>query len=349
MKARTSRRAVLRGAAATLAAASLPAGGRAAESQMVATTYPGAWEEAQRAFLLPVVTRDTKAEITLTVSQAVDTLAKITAARNDPPFDAIIMDEGPYLAARELDVFAPLPRDKIPSLAELPPAFIDPHGTGAFLSAQIIGIAYNPARIKTPPTSWLDLWKPDYKGRVGLTGMGSSLGTAWMVEIAKLHGGGETDMEPAFVALRSLLPNVGAIAANPGALGTLFQQGQIDISFNFLYVVLPLQARGVEIALAKPDSGYVVVRNSLHIVKHCRAPGLAAAYINAALGAEVQSRMAEAPYFFAPTNPKVKFGAELGKIAKDNEALAAMTNTDWAKINPQRAALIDRFNREIKA
>ena len=348
MTARTSRRAVLQGGAAALAAACLPAGVRAAESQMVATTYPGAWEEAQRAFLLPVVKRDTKAEITLTVSQAVDTLAKITAARNDPPFDAIIMDEGPYLAARELDVFAPLPRDKIPNLAELPPEFIDPHGTGAFLSAQIVGIAYNPARIKTPPTSWLDLWKPDYKGRVGLTGMGSSLGTAWMVEIAKLHGGSEANMEPAFKAVHELLPNVGAIAPNPGALATLFQQGQIDISFNYVNNIMPLAARGAPIGIAKPDSGWVLVRNSMHIIKNTKHYDLAAAWIDTALGVEVQTGMAGAPNYLAPTNSKVPFGSELLKIAKNHDELARMTLIDWAKINPVRGALVDRFNREIR-
>ncbi|MBV8167322.1 MAG: extracellular solute-binding protein [Alphaproteobacteria bacterium] len=342
-----SRRRFMAGsAAATLLGGT---GAARAADRMVATTYPGAWEEAQRAFLLPVVKRDTKSDVVLTVSQAVDTLAKITAARATPPFDAIIMDEGPYRAALDLDVFAPLPTASIPNLAALPPEFIDPQGMGAFVSAQIVGIAYNPKRITTPPTSWLDLWDPRYKGRVGLTNMGSSLGTAWMVEIAKLHGGGEDNMDPAFAALRTLLPNVGAIAPNPGALGTLFQQGQIDITFNFLYVVLPLQARGVDVAFAMPASGGVLVRNSLHIVKNCRAPELAAAYINAALGVEVQSKLAEAPYFFAPTNPKVRFGSELARVAPDNAALAKITNTNWAKINPQRAALIDRFNREIQS
>jgi len=41
--------------------------------------------------------------------------------------------------------------------------------------------------------------------------------------------------------------------------------------------------------------------------------------------------MAESPYFFAPTNPAVKFGSELAKVAKDNAELASFTNTDWAR------------------
>ena len=74
---------------------------------------------------------------------------------------------------------------------------------GLLLSVAVVPqlYAYNPKKIKTPPTSWEDMWNPEYKGRVGITGLASSLGTAFMVEIAKLHGGSETNIEPAFEAI----------------------------------------------------------------------------------------------------------------------------------------------------
>ena len=76
-----------------------------------------------------------------------------------------------------------------------------------------------------------------YKGRVGLTALNSTLGMAFMAEIARLSGGSESNLEPAFKALKDLLPNVGAISANLGAHATLFQQEQIDIApYNFNFV-----------------------------------------------------------------------------------------------------------------
>jgi hypothetical protein len=44
--------------------------------------------------------------------------------------------------------------------------------------------------------------------------------TVWMAEMARLHGGSETNLDPAFAWLKKLVPNIGAIAAsgNPGAL-----------------------------------------------------------------------------------------------------------------------------------
>jgi putative spermidine/putrescine transport system substrate-binding protein len=49
-----------------------------------------------------------------------------------------------------------------------------------------------------------------------------------------------------------------------------------------------------------------------------------------------------------PTNRKVPFGSDLSPYAKDQDDLVKNNViTDWAAINPQRAGLIERFNREI--
>lgn len=313
-----------------------------------ATTYPGAWESAHRQILLPAFAKASGASTNLVASLAVDTVSKIVASKANPAFDVIILDEGPYLAALQHDIFEKLPVDRMPHMKDLPEKFVDPRGFGAFVSGQIIGIAYNTDRIKTPPKSWTDLLKPEFKGRVGLAGMGSTLMSAWMVEMARLNGGGEENMEPAFAFVKRLLPNVSAVAANPGALATLFQQDQIDVSVHYNNNVGDLQGKGVPVALARPDTGWIHIKSTMHIVKNSRNVDLAAAYINAALAPDVQTRMAEAPYFVAPTSTRAVFSKGLQAYATDVKALEAMSTVDWAKLNPRRPEYIDRFNREIR-
>ena len=75
---------------------------------------------------------------------------------------------------------------------------------------------------------------------------------------------------------------------------------------------------------------------------------LAAAYINAALSPEVQTKMADAPYFIAPTSSKATFSKGLQAYAADTKALEAMNGVDWSKLNPRRPEYIDRFNREVR-
>jgi putative spermidine/putrescine transport system substrate-binding protein len=76
---------------------------------------------------------------------------------------------------------------------------------------------------------------------------------------------------------------------------------------------------------------------------------LAAAYINAALSPEVQSKMADEPYVIVPTSSKATFSKRLSVYAPNMKAVEAMNGVDWAKLNPRRAEYIDRFNREVKA
>src|ERR1700737_4599700 len=68
----------------------------AAES-LAATTFPGAWEESHRKILLPAFRKATNQSATLTSSQAVDTLTKLTGSGGNPPFEVVMLHEGLYL------------------------------------------------------------------------------------------------------------------------------------------------------------------------------------------------------------------------------------------------------------
>lgn len=342
------RRRVVQGLGALGASGMMPGLSLAQGKSVSATTYPGAWESAHRSILVPAFQKAAGGTTNLVASLAVDTVSKIIAAKANPPYDVIILDEGPYLAALQHDIFEKIPTAKMPNLKDIPQKFIDPRGLGVFVSGQIIGLAYNTDKIKKPPTSWNDLLKPEYKGRVGLASMGSTLMSAWMVEIARLNGGSEENLEPAFAFVKKLLPNVGAVAANPGALASLFQQGQIDISVHYNNNVGDMAAKGVPIALTKPDTGWLLIQSTMHIVKNSKNQDLAAAYINAAISEDVQTRMGDAPYFIVPTNQKVKFSKGLQAQAKDMAELQAFKTIDWTKLNPRRSEYIDRFNREVR-
>ncbi len=287
-------------------------------------------------------------QATLTASQAVDTVTKLNAAQATPPFDIVLMDEGPYLQGVSLGLFRPIVSAAAPNLQSLPARFVPPGGLGAYVSAQVFGIATNTDTVKTPPASYEDLMKPEYQGRIGLVGLDSTLGTVWMVALAKMLGGDEDHMDPAFDFVAKLLPNVGAVASNPGALGTLFQSGQIDVACHYLNNVEALKEKGIPLALSKPASGWGLVRSLMCVTRNTRVPELAARYIDVALSPPVQGALAGAPYYIAPTNATIPFGSAMAQIAPNATAMDAFVQTDWAKINLRRAEYIDRFNRLVK-
>ena len=343
-----TRREFLVAGAAVGTVALLPARALAQEKQLVAATFPGTWNEAHREILAPAFRKRAKATVTQSIILAHDQVSRLTAAKGSrAPFDVAIFDSPQVLDAVKEGLIVEYPAAKSPHFKELLPQYRDKWGP--VISMQVIGIGYNPKRIKTPPKSWDELFDPKYKGRVGLTALNSQLGIAFLAELNRINGGSETDFEPAFKALKKLLPNVGAIGANLGAYATLWQQEQIDIApYNFNFVAT-LSGKGVPVALSIPTTGAVGWHTSLHLVAKAAEPDLAVQYIDTHLDPVVQAEMMKAPFNVIPTNAKVKLeGAITQSIGKTHAELAKIRGFDWSKLNPQRGALIDRFNREIR-
>ena len=326
----------------------LPRGAFAAE-ELVAATFGGSWASVQKQVLAPYFTKQTGASVSQAPMLATEQIAKLTAAKgNQPPFDVAMLDEGPALEAIDAGLIAPYDPAKSPSYADLLPAFKGAYGPA--ITMQAIGIAYNPKTVKTPPTSWDDLWRPEYKGRVGITSLASTLGLAFLLDVNRLAGGSETNMEPGFAKLKTLLPNLAAVSANFGAHGALFQQGEIDIGVQNFNFAEDLKAKGVPIEFVKVSSGTPGWKTTMHVVKGAAKVDLAHAYIDAQISAGIQAEMVKAPWNVVPTNGKVPLGGLVAqKIAATPEDLGKFVFFDWKKVNEGRAAWTQRFNRDIRA
>ena len=281
---------------------------------LVFATFTGSWEEAHKAVLVPAFRKaNADASIVLDPMLSVDQIAKVNAARANPPIDVMLHDPGPALVAIGQDIVEPFPVEKSTYYKDLIAEAQEPMGPAPFF--QVVGLTYNPDTIKTPPTSWADLWKPEFKGKVGITNLNSTLGTGWLVEIAKMHGGSEANIDPGFKALEALKPNLAAVAANPGALATLFQQGQIDISPGNFNAIQILKARGVPVEFVAPKEGAIAFKTTIHVVKNSPNKELAFKLIEASLSPEVQTTLMNSPYLIVPTNSKVPMGGEIATRA----------------------------------
>jgi putative spermidine/putrescine transport system substrate-binding protein len=344
-----SRRSMLMSALTLGAMQVFPGLTRAQARPLVFATFTGSWEQAHRDVIVPAFRKAANnAAVVLDPMLSVDQIAKVAAARGNPPIDVMLHDPGPALQAIAQDLVEAYPVAESAHYKDLIPVAQEPLGPSAFF--QVVGLTYNPERVKTPPTSWEDLWKPEYKGRVGLTNMNSTLGTGFMVEIAKMHGGSEKDIDPAFKAIDKLKPSLSAVASNPGALAALFQQGQIDISPGNFNAIQILKARGVPVEFVAPKEGAIAFKTTIHIVKNTPNKELAFKLIEAAISPQVQSRLMEEPYLVVPTNGKVKMSGVVAKsLAKDQAELQKkFVFQDWKTINQSRSAWIERFNREIR-
>src|SRR3984957_6428745 len=150
---RIDRRGMIGGAAAFGAGLAMPSLVRAQSQTLVAATFPGTWNEADRNVISPAFKAATGAAVTQSIILGTDQVARLTAAKgNKPPFDVAFFDAPQVLDAVREGLIVEYPVAKSPHFKELLPTAQDKWGPK--ITMQAIGIGYNPNKIKTPPTSW---------------------------------------------------------------------------------------------------------------------------------------------------------------------------------------------------
>ena len=320
--------------------------------ELLATTFGGAWEEGHRTYLAEGFGQDHDVDVKIVSEPGLEAVSKVIAAQPSPPYDVILVPEGPMFMAAEEGVLEAFPKKMSENYGSIQPQYYN-EGLAPMIASQVLGIAYNSERITKPPSSLNDFWNSEYKGRVGIPALESGLGTTFFVELARMEGGSENDVEAAFEKLKELLPNLAAIASNPSSLATLLQQGEIDIAPHWFDYISGIKAKGATVDWIAPTDKVASSSSSLQIVKNAQASlDTATAYIDESLSLDVQTAMSKPPFNFLPTHQDAPLPEELAAKLSSNSSAdleSLLFIPDWRLINQNRADWIERFNREVQA
>jgi putative spermidine/putrescine transport system substrate-binding protein len=273
-----------------------------------------------------------------------DAIAQIKAAQGAAPYDTILLGEPRYLQATQEGWIQPLTAADTPGVADVYPNLQKKCAPNAVAwTVETIGVIYNPDLVPAP-ASWSDLWKPEYKGKIGMASPASNSTFLFLILLNKLFGKGEADWDAAFQKLDALKPF--KVAANPEALGQLLERKEIGLAINWSTDSAITISKGFNAKFTYPAPGpaaqvscYAVLKNSAHA-------DLAKAYVNQALGVEFQSAFSKAPYYFAPVNKNVQPPAEAAAfIPAPSDYDKLITVDDWSAVLADRETVTDRFTK----
>ncbi len=339
-----SRRVVMAGLGGVLAAPMLGVSRARAAGSIVAAAFPGSWEDGYRATVAPAM-KAMGTDLVLAPALAQDQLAKLLASQSAPAFDAMMVSPGQTTEAIARGLIEKVDPSKIKNWGKLLPAAQTEWGPN--VTVEITGFAYNPTLVPKPKTYRELFDNPVYHGKVGWVGFGSNTATLAWVEIAKAFGGGEDNMDPMFKILAEHL-NKGAVVANSGNQQiTLYQQNEIAVFISSVGNVANLKARGVPCEFAHPTTGSPALPVALHLVKGSKNPEGVYHYMDAAISADVQRKLAMPPTEVLPTNTDVPLTDSLKSFVSDAD-IKNLIYPNWTKINPNRAAWSAEFDRVVK-
>jgi hypothetical protein len=95
-----------------------------------------------------------------------------------------------------------------------------------------LGITYRTDKVKNPPKEWLDFWKPEYKGLVGMPPVSYSVGLQFFIATVHALGGDEknpADVDRGFEKMKELKASIAQQPADAGAIQQLLERGDIAV------------------------------------------------------------------------------------------------------------------------
>lgn len=312
------------------------------------TGFGGDWDRIMQEHIAQPLERSTGLKVTYTPGTAMAALAKVLASPDDPPFDVVLVDNPNLPDLIKAQATTPVTARDVKAISKLLPGMREFGDYGIPFNMTALVVAYNTKLVKTPLTSFADFGRSDLKERVGLLNLENNGGLLQLIALAESNGGSVDNIDPGFAALAKLRPNIASITSSTVNMLQLFEQEEIWAGGFFDGRVYSLQKAGKPIAMSLPAEGTYSLRSYACPVKGTKYPEAVLAYLEQCLSDEVISEIATF-FRFGPTTD-VKLPADVTKtiLLYGPEALARLKPVDWSKVAANRAAWLNRFNKEFR-
>ncbi len=199
----------------------------AQDKSITVQTWGSTWENGFKAIAQKFEAETGIQVKAVTQSSSGEGLVKLRAERDKPSVDVwfatnTIASE----AAQDQQLFVKLPQDKLTNKAELISGAIIEDWLGMYYYP--MGIVYDADAVAVAPTSWEDLWKPEYKDQIIAPAMSIYSGSL-LVVANEINGGTNANFDAGFDALGRLNDNVSLYYSSDSQARQSIVQGEGSI------------------------------------------------------------------------------------------------------------------------
>jgi putative spermidine/putrescine transport system substrate-binding protein len=328
--------------AALLAFAASPAD--AADCTLRVTTWGGNYQKTYES-VAAGFEKAHACKIEWVVGASPDHLVKARLGQVDVATNTILNS----IAGEKEGLWLPLEKSRIPNMANLyANAIYSPYTIFANVGDYVL--AYNTDKVKTPPASWDDLWKPDYKGHVSIYGFQHLPTLSLTVLEAKKNGGDVQKIEPGLQRMADLVKsgNLIGMLDVESQMVSLFQTGDAWIGMLATGRMKDLLAKGTtNVKFVRPADGTFPLITSVNVTKTAKDPAMAMAFVDYILSPEVQIAFATRN-LYAPTvkNATVPADLEYRDLLVQGEAFERLFVPDFDVMTQKKAAWENELNRK---
>ena len=320
--------------------------GPASADELVVATFGGTFVDNSKKCHAAAFEKATGSTVKYVLGSSVQTAAKMRAAGSRAEFDVAYMDSQIVKQVKAEGLLQPLEPARIEHWNDLYDASRDKDGYWVSMMFAGTIITYNTNLVKTPPTSWADLWKPEWKGKLAIPDISGTSGQQFLMAAARLNGGSVENIDPGFEAIKKLKPNVQMMYTQPDQLIPLFERGDIAVAVWYTDRTGAAAAKGVPVAAAYPKEGAIGIVPTVSVPKASPKKELAQKYIATLLSPEGQLCFAQSQ-FAGPSNKTVKLPPDLAKLVPYGDLVQRMYFPDTDLVAKKFPEWSERWGREI--
>jgi putative spermidine/putrescine transport system substrate-binding protein len=310
-----------------------------ADREITVMAWGTAWEQGLQQVAANFEKKTGIHVVPVTQSGSADGYARLQAMRDAPKID-VWFTTSSYAARATADekLFSKIPGEAFTNLGSLVPGAKTNNWVAAYYYP--LSIIYRPKLVKTQVNSWSDLWKPEFKGGLGIPDV-QTYQARMLLLSALTHGGGIDNVEPGFAALKELKPNIAMFYGSDSDVRRALAQGEIVAVVGPPSQAKPLRDDGVDVSVKTPKPA-VMMFDVMTLVNTPKKE-LAAQFMDFVVSEESQ-KIISTMFDMGPVNQKVSPSPQL---AAELPAEADQVTFDEAKINANVGAWNERFKSEI--
>jgi len=312
--------------------------------------YKGPWGEAINGCIVEPFVRATHISVTPELSMSVDTLETLRQQKQHPSIDVAWMDGGVSELAMADGLVAPMSTRSVPGIAQMFPQGVHktPAGRTYALSTGFFafGLVFDRQKIAAVPSSWWDLWKPEFAGKLSMPSPLHPMGIPLLLRLNQLLGGTSANLDPVFKQYAKLEKS--AFTDSLGGGIDDLRRGKASIAAQYASIAWLLADGGLPIDYVAPQEGALASDIRVHMVKGSQNGAMARRFIDFAIAKAQSSCMAER-MFVVPSNRSVVLSerAKARMPWRKNGSIADLSMIDWIQVHKAQQAVSATWQREI--
>ena len=302
-----------------------------------------AWPESLSQPIFKAYTAKTGVAINFIRLSTGELVARATAERGNPRADVIWGAPGDgFAAAKEAGIIEPY---RPPTWDRIPAELKDRDGYYTAVSKNTLLFMSNAKLLKEknlkPPTSWMDLLDPAYKGQIQTADARTS-GTA-LTRMLSIYYAFGRDEDKAFDYQKKLHRNVQVYTKSGGGCTIPTALGQAMICIAHMPDAMEAKKKGYDMTVTFPREGVAAVIEGVALVKGAKNRDLATKFIDWTFTRDMQDLLDKHDVYMLPTLPEASIDAAVQALMKEAKLLPV--DLEWVGKNRRR--LVDRWVNEV--